>query len=55
MIINYACKSKIWKTHAQFCKGIAMEGGIGPVAGSSHHSLYYEIPMNRLLVHDSQR
>ena len=21
-----------------------MEGGIGPVAGSSHHSLYYRMP-----------
>ena len=27
-----------------FVRGIAMEGGIGPVAGSSHHSLYYRMP-----------
>jgi len=25
-------------------RSIAMEGGIGPVAGSSHHSLYYRMP-----------
>ena len=37
MIINYACKSKeIWKVPCPvFVRGIAMEGGIGPVAGSS--------------------
>jgi acetoin:2,6-dichlorophenolindophenol oxidoreductase subunit beta len=46
MIVNYACKSKeIWKTPCPiFVRGIAMEGGIGPVAGSSHHSLYYRMP-----------
>ena len=46
MIINYACKSKeIWKVPCPvFVRGIAMEGGIGPVAGSSHHSLYYRMP-----------
>ena len=27
-----------------FVRSIAMEGGIGPVAGSSHHSLYYRMP-----------
>jgi len=27
-----------------FIRGIAMEGSIGPVAGSSHHSLYYRMP-----------
>ena len=37
MIVNYACKSKeIWKIPCPvFVRGIAMEGGIGPVAGSS--------------------
>ena len=46
MIVNYACKSKeIWKTPCPiFVRGIGMEGGIGPVAGSSHHSLYYRMP-----------
>jgi pyruvate/2-oxoglutarate/acetoin dehydrogenase E1 component len=46
MIINYACKSKeIWKKPCPvFVRSIAMEGGIGPVAGSSHHSLYFRMP-----------
>ena len=46
MIVNYACKSKeLWNTPCPvFVRGIAMEGGIGPVAGSSHHSLYYRMP-----------
>ena len=46
IIVNYACKSKeLWKVPCPvFVRGIAMEGGIGPVAGSSHHSLYYRMP-----------
>ena len=46
MIINYAAKSKeIWNIPCPvFVRGIGMEGGIGPVAGSSHHSLYYRMP-----------
>ena len=46
IILNYACKSKeIWKRPCPILiRGIAMEGGIGPVAGSSHHSLYYRMP-----------
>ena len=46
IIINYACKSKeLWKTPCPiFIRGIAMEGSIGPVAGSSHYSLYYRMP-----------
>ncbi|MCI5054376.1 MAG: hypothetical protein MRY23_06145 [Pelagibacteraceae bacterium] len=46
MILNYACKSKeIWKRPCPvFIRSIGMEGGIGPVAGSSHHSLYYRMP-----------
>ena len=46
MIINYACKSKeLWKISCPiFVRGIGMEGGIGPVAGSSHHSLYFRMP-----------
>lgn len=46
MIVNYACKSKeIWKVPcSMLIRGIAMEGGIGPVAGSSHHSLYFRMP-----------
>jgi len=46
IIINYAAKSKeIWGVPCpMFIRSIAMEGGIGPVAGSSHHSLYYRMP-----------
>ena len=46
IIINYAAKSKeIWKKPCPiFVRSIAMEGGIGPVAGSSHHSIYYRMP-----------
>ncbi len=46
MIVNYACKSnEIWKVPCPiFVRGIGMEGGIGPVAGSSHHSLYFRMP-----------
>jgi pyruvate/2-oxoglutarate/acetoin dehydrogenase E1 component len=31
-----------------FVRSIAMEGAIGPVAGSSHHSLYYRMPGVRI-------
>lgn len=46
MIVNYAAKSKeIWNTPCPvFVRGIGMEGAIGPVAGSSHHSLYFRMP-----------
>jgi len=46
IVANYACKSKeIWKNPCPiFIRSIAMEGSIGPVAGSSHHSLYYRMP-----------
>lgn len=46
IIINYACKSKeIWGRPCPiFIRSIAMEGAIGPVAGSSHHSLYFRMP-----------
>jgi len=46
MITNYAAKSKdIWGIPCpMFVRSIAMEGGIGPVAGSSHHSIYYRMP-----------
>ena len=45
-IINYACKSKeMWKIPApMFIRGIASEGLIGPVAGSSHISIFYKMP-----------
>jgi transketolase C-terminal domain/subunit len=45
-IVNYAAKSKeIWKrTCPVFVRSIAMEGAIGPVAGSSHHSLVHRMP-----------
>tara|TARA_B100000780_G_C21029997_1_gene412982 strand:+ start:14 stop:946 length:933 start_codon:yes stop_codon:yes gene_type:complete len=46
IILNYACKSKeLWNVPCPiFIRGIAMEGSIGPVAGSSHCSLYYRMP-----------
>ena len=45
-IINYACKSKeMWRIPApMFIRGIASEGLIGPVAGSSHISIFYKMP-----------
>lgn len=45
-IINYACKSKeIWKVPCPiFIRGISSEGSIGPVAGSSHLSIFYKMP-----------
>ena len=45
-IINYACKSKsIWKIPCPiWIRGIANEGSIGPVAGSSHISIFYKMP-----------
>ena len=51
MIVNYACKSKeIWKVPCPiFLRSIAMEGAIGPVAGSSHHSLFYRMPGIKIL------
>jgi len=46
IILNYACKSKeLWDVPCPiFIRGLAMEGSIGPVAGSSHYSLYYRMP-----------
>ena len=46
IILNYACKSKeLWGVISPILiRGIAMEGSIGPVAGSSHHSIYYKMP-----------
>lgn len=46
MIVNYAAKCKeMWGVPCpMLIRGIAMEGGIGPVAGSSHHALYYRMP-----------
>lgn len=45
-IVNYAAKSKeIWNRPCPILvRSIAMEGGIGPVAGSSHHSLIHRMP-----------
>ena len=50
-IVNYAAKSKeIWNRPCPvFVRSIAMEGGVGPVAGSSHHSLYYRMPGIKVL------
>lgn len=46
IIANYAMKSKeIWRRPCpMLIRSIAMEGGIGPVAGSSHHSIYQRMP-----------
>lgn len=45
-IANYASKSKeLWDQPCPiFVRSIAMEGQIGPVAGSSHNSLFYRMP-----------
>ena len=45
-IVNYAAKSKeLWERPCPvFVRSIAMEGAIGPVAGSSHHSIYHRMP-----------
>ena len=50
-IVNYAAKSKeIWNRPCPiFVRSIAMEGGIGPVAGSSHHSLVHRMPGIKVL------
>ncbi len=44
--MNYAAKSKaIWgKPCPMLIRAISMEGGIGPVASSSHHSLVMRMP-----------
>ncbi len=51
IILNYSCKSKeIWGVPCPILvRGIAMEGSIGPVAGSSHASLYYRMPGIKIL------
>ncbi len=51
MIVNYASKSKeIWNRPCPiFIRSIAMEGGMGPVAGSSHHSLYQRMPGTKII------
>ena len=45
-VVNYAAKSKeIWNRPCPiFVRSIAMEGGVGPVAGSSHHSMAHRMP-----------
>lgn len=45
-VVNYAAKSKeIWNRSCPiFVRSIAMEGGVGPVAGSSHHSMAHRMP-----------
>lgn len=51
IVANYAMKSKeIWKRPCpMLIRSIAMEGGIGPVAGSSHHSIYQRMPNVKVL------
>ena len=50
IIANYAAKSKdLWGIPCPiFIRSIAMEGGIGPVAGSSHHGIVYRMPGIRI-------
>ena len=50
-VVNYAAKSKeIWNRPCPiFVRSIAMEGGVGPVAGSSHHSLAQRMPGIKVL------
>lgn len=45
-IVNYAAKSKeMWGIPCPiFVRSIAMDGGIGPVAGGSHHSIFTRMP-----------
>ncbi len=45
-LLNYAAKSKgLWEVPCPvFIRSIAMEGGIGPVAGSSHHGMITRMP-----------
>lgn len=45
-LVNYAAKSKsMWGVPCPvFIRAIAMEGGIGPVAGGSHHSMAMRMP-----------
>lgn len=49
-VVNYAAKSKeMWGISCPLIiRAIAMEGKIGPVAGSSHHSLAYRMPGIRI-------
>lgn len=46
IILNYAAKSKdMWGIPCPiFIRSIAMDGGIGPVASGSHHSMYSRMP-----------
>jgi acetoin:2,6-dichlorophenolindophenol oxidoreductase subunit beta len=46
IIANYAGKSKeLWGQSCPiFIRSLAMEGGIGPVAGSSHHGIFNRMP-----------
>lgn len=50
-IVNYAAKSKfLWGVECPLIvRAIAMEGKIGPVAGSSHCSLAYRMPGIRIV------
>ena len=51
IIANYAMKSKeVWQRPCPLLvRSIAMEGGIGPVAGSSHHSIYQRMPGAKII------
>jgi pyruvate/2-oxoglutarate/acetoin dehydrogenase E1 component len=51
IIANYAMKSlDLWQRPCPLLiRSISMEGGIGPVAGSSHHSIYQRMPGVKIL------
>lgn len=51
LVVNYAAKSKaMWGVPCPLLvRSIAMEGRIGPVAGSSHHALFYRMPGVKIL------
>jgi acetoin:2,6-dichlorophenolindophenol oxidoreductase subunit beta len=51
MFVNYAAKSKeMWGIPCPiYMRAIAMEGGIGPVASNSHHSLIARMPGLRVI------
>lgn len=46
LLVNYASKSKdVWGIPCPiFIRSIAMDGGIGPVASGSHHTIYMRMP-----------
>ena len=50
-LANYAAKSKeVWQTPCPvFVRSLAMEGGIGPTASSSHHGIFMRTPGTKIV------